>query len=85
MLNPDYCPVTADHMNLFKEKHKFMHAVFDNTLQTNRLNKHAREHEGDYNSQSVHQKLNSFCTESTNARISASTTLSYITSAKIES
>ena len=33
----------------------------------------------------MHQKLNSFCIESTNARVSASTASSYTTSAKIES
>ena len=62
-----------------------MCAFFDKTLQTDRWKKDVREHEGDYNYQSAHQKLDSFRTESTNYRVSASTTLSHVTSAKIES
>ena len=62
-----------------------MHAVFDKALHTDRGKKDVREHEGDYNSQSVHQKLTLFYSESTNARISTSTTLSYVTPAKIKS
>ena len=62
-----------------------MHAVFDKKLQTDRGKKYVREHEKDYDEQSVNLKLNSFYTESNNARVSASTTLIYMTSAKIES
>ena len=60
-----------------------MRAVFDNTLQTDREKKCVRKHEGYYDAQSVYQKLNSFCIESTNARVSASTVLIYVTSAII--
>ena len=45
-LNPDYSPVTAYEVNLFKEKQKFMHAVFDKKLKTDRGKTHVREHEG---------------------------------------
>ena len=79
VVNPDYLPVTADYVNLFKEKHKFMHAIFDKMSQTDRGKKHAREHKGDHNAQSLCLKMNSFCNESTNARVSSSTTLSYAT------
>ena len=60
-----------------------MNAVFDTTLQTDRRKKHAREHENDYDDQSVHQNLNSFCIESTNDRVSASTTLGHISQNRI--
>ena len=69
MLNPYYRPVTSDDVNIFNENKKFTHSVFDEKLQTDRGKKNSREHEGDYNAQSVCQKLNSFCTESTNARV----------------
>ena len=62
-----------------------MHVVFDKTLRTGRGKKYTREREGYHNAQSVHQKLNSFYTESTNSRVSTSTTLRYITPAKLES
>ena len=49
VLNPNYRAVTAEDKALFKEKQKFMHAVFDKTLQTDRGKKHVREHEEDFN------------------------------------
>ena len=64
---------------------KFMHAVFDKALQTDQGKKHIREHEGDYDAQLICKKLSAFCTKSTTSRVSASTTLSCIMSAKIES
>ena len=83
VLNPDHRASTNDDVNLFKEKYKFMHSVFDKMLQTGLRKKCAREHDNYYYDQSVHQKLNSFFTESTNSRVSASTALIYITSSKI--
>ena len=62
-----------------------MNDDIDKTLQTDRGKKHARNHEEDYIVQSMHQKMNYFCTKSTNTRISASNALRYITLAKIES
>ena len=56
-----------------------MHTLFFGTLQTDREKKYVREQEEDYNAQSVYQKLNSFCTERTNTRVSASTALNYVT------
>ena len=55
-----------------------MHAVFDKTMQTDRVKKLLREHYNDYDYQSALQKLSSFCTESTNARVSVSTALSFV-------
>ena len=81
--NSDYLAAANDVVNLFREKQKFVHATLDKTLQTDRVKKHAREHENDYDPQSVRQKLISFCTKSTNARISTSNALSHITSEKI--
>ena len=85
VLNFDCRTSTADDVSLFKEKQKFMRTVFDKTLQPSRGKKHVRDHNSDYNDESDHKKLNEFHTKSTNSRISASTTLSYITPAKIES
>ena len=85
VLKPNHCPVTDDDVNLFRENQTFMHTVFDKTLQTDRGKKHLRDYERYYDAQSVYRNLNPFYTESTNAHISTSATLSYITSAKIES
>ena len=85
MLSPNYLSVTNADVNMLKQKKKFMNDAFDKMLQTGRWKKRVREHEGDYTTQSVNQKLNSFCIESSNDLIRGSTTLSHITLAKIES
>ena len=76
MLNSDYHAVTADGIDLFKHKQSFIQAAFDKVLKTNRGKTYVREYEGDYNAQSVHQKLITFYNKSTNSRVSASITLS---------
>ena len=53
-----------------------MRGVFSEVLQTNRGKKYARDHEGDYNAQSVHEKLITFCTKSTKSCANASNALS---------
>ena len=84
VLNPDHLPTPNDDVKLFEEKQKFMRDVFDAMLQTDQEKKRAREHEGDYNAQSARENLNELCTESTNARVRSSTTLSHAASAKVE-
>ena len=78
VLNSYYRDVTNDDVKFFTEKQKYMHAVFDKTMQTDRVKKLLREHYNDYDYQSALQKLSSFCTESTNARVSVSTALSFV-------
>ena len=66
-------------MNRFIENQKCMHDDFDKTLLTDRGKKHVREYDNGRDAQSAGQKLNSFCTESTNSHISVFTTLSHAT------
>ena len=80
----DYKPVISNHIDLFKQKQKFMCTVFDKFLQTDRGKKHVREHERDFNAQITHEKWNLFYTKSTAARVNASDTLSCIKLTKIE-
>lgn len=77
-------PSTNEDKDLFKEKQKFMCSVFSTTLLTDAGKKYVREHELDFDAQSVYEKLSTYCTNSTSARMNASDTLSYITSAKID-
>ena len=77
--------MTTDGMALFKEKHKFMHALFDKVMQIDRGKRHEREYKIDFNAQSAHEKLNIFCAKSTKSHADVSDTLSHITSAKIKS
>ena len=69
-------------MKLFKEKKKFMHSIFSATLKTDRGNNFVREHEEDFDFQTDHNNLCVFYATSARARVSASDTLNYMTSAK---
>ena len=84
VLDPTYQPVTEDEIELFKEKKKFMYSVFTATLQTDWGKKYVREHEADFNAQEVYRKLVKFYTSSTKASMNAADTLTYITTAKVE-
>ena len=85
VLDTNHTPLIQDDVNLFNEKQKFMHSVFSTTLQTDRGNKFVREHEDDFDAQTVYKKLHGFYTTSVGARVSASDMLSHITSATFES
>ena len=76
VLSPDCHATTTDGIAIFKENQKLMRGVFSEVLQTNRGKKYARDHEGDYNAQSVHEKLITFCTKSTKSCANASNALS---------
>ena len=61
-----------------------MHSMFSATLLTDAGKKYVREHELDFDAQSVYEKLSTYYTNSTSARMNASDILSHITSAKID-
>ena len=62
-----------------------MCSVFDKILHTDIGKKHVREHEHEFNSQEIHNKLVTFYTKSTKARANATEILIHITSAKLDS
>ena len=80
-----YMPWTNDDKDLFAEKQKFMYSVFTKVLLTDYGKRYVREHEVDFDAQKVYEKLSTFCTDSTVARVNASDLLSYITLGKIDS
>ena len=61
-----------------------MHSVSASALLTDRGKKCVKEHEADFDAQEVYKKLVNFYTTSTKASMNAADTLSYITTAKIE-
>ena len=62
-----------------------MCSAFDTVLLTDKGKAIVREHEDDFDAQSVYNKLKEYCTKSTKASLEASKLLSYITSARIDS
>jgi len=80
ILDPSHVPVTQDDKDLFKEKQKYMFAVFDHTLLTDTGKALVCKHENDFDAQKVYAKIVKFYLKSTRASLDSSNLLSYITS-----
>jgi len=78
VLDPLHVPVAQDDKDLFKEKQKYMFAVFDHTLQTDTGKALAHEHENDFDAQKIYVELVKFYLKSTKASLDSSNLLSYI-------
>jgi hypothetical protein len=78
VLDSTYTPVTQDEINLFTEKHKFLYAVLESKVLTDRVKAIIRDHEDDFNAQKVYQNLKTHHLTSTKAIIVYSTILAYI-------
>jgi hypothetical protein len=82
VLNPAYSPIDNDEILLFREQKKFVYSALEHCLQTDMGKNIVREHAFDFDAQAVFAKVVKHYTESTAAKISSGTTLSYLTSAK---
>lgn len=85
VLNESYVPVGTEEADLFEEKQKYMHSMFDTVLLTDKGKAIVREHEDDFDAQTVYKKLKEYCIKSTKASLEASKLLSYVTSVRIDS
>jgi hypothetical protein len=55
VLDPTYVPVTPEDINLFTEKQKFLYAVLETKVLTDRGTSIIRDHEDDFNAQIVYK------------------------------
>ena len=78
-----YSPANADERNLFKEKQKFVHAMFDQNVLTDKGKSIVRTHFNTGDAQSVYKDLVHHHEKSTGADLTSSDLLTYITSARI--
>ena len=85
VLNPSYVPPTTEDRDLFTEKQKFLYAVLESKVLTDRGKAIIRDHENDFDAQAVYKKLVAHHLTSTKAMIDSSTILSYITSSRLGS
>ena len=76
--------MTPEDTELFEEKQKHMHSVFEKTLQTDHGKAFVRAHTDDYDAQEVFKKISKHYKESMAASLEASNLLSYITTTKID-
>ena len=83
ILDGNYVATSAEDTALFWEKQKFMYAVFERTLQTDQGKAFVRGHETDFDAQAIYRGLVEYSLKSTKASLDTSTTLAYITSAKV--
>ena len=79
VLDPKYKPSTTEQRDLFEEKQKYLYAVLESKVLTDRGKAFIREHEKDYDAQAVYKKLTEHHLKSTKALIDSSAILSYIT------
>ncbi|EEC42961.1 predicted protein [Phaeodactylum tricornutum CCAP 1055/1] len=82
VLDPTYIPTDPLEKSLFEEQNKFVYSALEHTLQTDMGKNIVREHSFDFNAQEVFRKVVKHYTESASAKISSSTTLGYLTTAK---
>ena len=69
ILNEAYVPTTADDIALFAEKQKFVYAVLETKVLTDRGKAIIRDHEHDFDAQKVYKKLKDYHLKSTKAKI----------------
>lgn len=83
VLEANYKPSTPDEVDLFQKKQKYVYAVLEAKVLTDRGRAIVREHEADYDAQAAYQKLINLHLRSTKAQIESAAILSYITSIRL--
>jgi hypothetical protein len=83
VLDERFTPDTPEARELFWEKQKFMYAVFEKNLLTDKGKALVRHYGPTFDAQKVYQELSTYAKSSTQASMDASTLLTYITSAKL--
>ena len=83
VLDKDFATTTPAETALFDEQKKFMFAVFEHTLQTDKGRALVCKHEADYDAQKIYAALVDHYVNSTKASLDAGDILSYITSAHL--
>ena len=73
VLDSAYSLSTLEEEELFDEKQKFMHFVFDRVLKSNKGKAFVRQHKDNYDTQSIFAKLVEYCAKSTRATLPYST------------
>jgi hypothetical protein len=82
VLDTTYVPTSQQEKDLLIEKQKYVYAVLESKVLTDRGKAIARKFEGTFDAQQVYNKLTKHHLKSTKARIEYSTILSYITSTR---
>ena len=83
VLDPNYKPNTPAETMLFDKKQKYMYAVFEKTLLTDKGKALVRNHQRKYNAQLIYKELSEYALQSTKASLDASSLLTYLTTNRL--
>ena len=83
VLDPNYIPATVEATELFKEKQKFMYAMFEKTLLTDKGKSLVCQHQQTFDAQAIYKELVLYASQSTKAALTSSSLLSYITTTNL--
>jgi hypothetical protein len=76
VLDETYVPSTANYIALFAEKQKFVYAILESKVLTDRGKAIIRDHEHNFDAQKVYKKRKDYHLKSTEAKIESSVPLS---------
>jgi hypothetical protein len=79
VLDDGYVPIAPDDIAFFQEKQKYLYAVLESKVLTDRGKALIHDHEHDFDAQKVYQKLEAHHLRPTKAKMESSVILSYIT------
>ena len=82
VLDPNFHPITNEARDVFEEKQKFMYAVFEKILLTDKGKAIVRQYSTHFDAQSVHRDICAYARSSTRSAIEASDLMTYITSTR---
>ena len=83
VLNPTYAPSLIEDKLLFEEKQKYLYAVFEQQLQTDKGKALVHEHDATLDAQAIYAALLDHYTKSVKASLDQSQLMIYITTIKI--
>src|SRR5688500_15646871 len=79
VLDPEYIPTTSKDIGLFMGKQKFIYAVFEKTLLTDKGKALVCQHQLTFDAQLIYKELLAYAMLSTKTALNAADLLSYIT------
>ena len=82
MLEPTFAPSSTGEAEIFGEKQKFVYAMFEKVLLTDKGQALVRNHSFTFDAQKIYAELCVYAQSSTGATMEASNLLTYITSTR---
>ena len=85
VFDTEYVPKEEEEKKLFIKKQCFTYALLNRIVQTDEGKAFVRQHEKDYDAQTVYRKLLDFATKSTSAELAKDNLIKFLTTTKMDS